>query len=69
MPWDEVVRWADCGGFNRRRPVWIIALCLGCVVRIVVTSASGVLADQVAEHALALVTGLTRSLPVFSCPG
>jgi phosphoglycerate dehydrogenase-like enzyme len=32
---------------------------------IVVTSASGVLADQVAEHALALITGLLRSLPVF----
>lgn len=32
---------------------------------IVVTSASGVLADQVAEHALALVLALTRSLYVF----
>ncbi len=32
---------------------------------ITVTSASGVLADQVAEHAMALVTALTRSLPVF----
>jgi D-3-phosphoglycerate dehydrogenase len=32
---------------------------------ITVTSASGVLADQVAEHAMALVCGLTRSLPVF----
>ncbi len=32
---------------------------------IVVTSASGVLADQVAEHAMALLCGLTRSLPVF----
>lgn len=32
---------------------------------ITVTSASGVLADQVAEHALALVLALTRSLPVF----
>jgi phosphoglycerate dehydrogenase-like enzyme len=32
---------------------------------IIVTSASGVLADQVTEHAIALVTGLTRSLPVF----
>ncbi|MEX0977412.1 MAG: NAD(P)-dependent oxidoreductase, partial [Pirellulales bacterium] len=30
-----------------------------------VTSASGVLADQVAEHALALVLALTRSLNVF----
>jgi D-3-phosphoglycerate dehydrogenase len=32
---------------------------------IIVTSASGVLADQVAEHALALAGALTRSLPVF----
>lgn len=32
---------------------------------ITVTSASGVLADQVAEQAIALVCGLTRSLPVF----
>jgi D-3-phosphoglycerate dehydrogenase len=32
---------------------------------ITVTSASGVLADQVAEHAMALICGLTRSLPVF----
>lgn len=30
-----------------------------------VTSASGVLADQVAEHAIALITGWTRGLPVF----
>jgi D-3-phosphoglycerate dehydrogenase len=30
-----------------------------------VTSASGVLADQVAEHTIALLTGWTRSLPVF----
>ena len=32
---------------------------------IVVTSASGVLADQVAEHTIALVTGWCRSLPAF----
>jgi D-3-phosphoglycerate dehydrogenase len=31
----------------------------------IVTSASGVLADQVAEHAVALITAITRSLPVF----
>jgi phosphoglycerate dehydrogenase-like enzyme len=30
-----------------------------------VTSASGVLADQVAEHTIALVTGWCRSLPVY----
>jgi D-3-phosphoglycerate dehydrogenase len=32
---------------------------------IVVTSASGVLADQVAEHTLALITAWTRGLPRF----
>lgn len=32
---------------------------------ITVTSASGVLADQVAEHTIALLTGWCRSLPVF----
>jgi D-3-phosphoglycerate dehydrogenase len=32
---------------------------------IVVTSASGVLSDQVAEHTIAMVTGLLRGLPTF----
>jgi D-3-phosphoglycerate dehydrogenase len=32
---------------------------------ILVTSASGVLADQVAEHALGLLIGLLRGMPVF----
>ena len=32
---------------------------------IVVTSASGVLSNQVAEHTVALLTGLLRSLPTF----
>jgi phosphoglycerate dehydrogenase-like enzyme len=32
---------------------------------IVLTSASGVLADQVAEHAIALITGWCRGLPQF----
>ena len=32
---------------------------------IIVTSASGLLADQVAEHTMALVLGWMRSLPVF----
>ncbi|HVA45766.1 MAG TPA: D-2-hydroxyacid dehydrogenase [Pirellulales bacterium] len=66
VPWDEVVR--------RGRLRWIQSSAAGmdhCLVpsviasEIVVTSASGVLADQVAEHALALITGLLRSLPVF----
>lgn len=66
VPWDEVVR--------RGRLMWIQSSAAGldhCLVpaviasEIVVTSASGVLADQVAEHTLALLTGLLRSLPVF----
>jgi D-3-phosphoglycerate dehydrogenase len=32
---------------------------------IIVTSASGVLADQVADHTIALLTGVLRSLPTF----
>jgi phosphoglycerate dehydrogenase-like enzyme len=42
-------------------------LLVPCVVEspIIVTSASGVLADQVAEHTVALLTAFTRSLPKF----
>ena len=66
IDWPAVVR----GG----RLKWIQSSAAGldhCLVPavvesdITVTSASGVLADQVAEHAMALVTALTRSLPVF----
>jgi D-3-phosphoglycerate dehydrogenase len=66
IDWEAVVR----GGRLR----WIQSSAAGldhCLVPavvesdIIVTSASGVLADQVAEHAMALVCGLTRSLPVF----
>ncbi|HXT59705.1 MAG TPA: D-2-hydroxyacid dehydrogenase [Pirellulales bacterium] len=66
VPWDEVVR--------RGRLKWIQSSAAGmdhCLVpsvvasNIVVSSASGVLADQVAEHTLALLTGVLRSLPVF----
>jgi phosphoglycerate dehydrogenase-like enzyme len=66
VPWDEVVR--------QGRLRWIQSSAAGldhCLVPsvvssdIVVTSASGVLADQVAEHAIALTTALTRSLPTF----
>lgn len=66
VPWDEVVR--------RGRLRWIQSSAAGldhCLTPsviesdIVVTSASGVLADQVAEHSLALISGLLRSLPVF----
>ena len=66
VPWDDVVR--------SGRLKWIQSSAAGmdhCLVPsviasdIVVTSASGVLADQVAEHTLALATALLRSLPVF----
>jgi phosphoglycerate dehydrogenase-like enzyme len=66
VPWNEVVL--------RRRLQWIQSSAAGldhCLVpavvasNIIVTSASGVLADQVADHTLALTTGLLRSLPVF----
>ncbi len=66
MDWPAVVR----GG----RLQWIQSSAAGldhCLVpavidsEIIVTSASGVLADQVSEHATALITALTRSLPIF----
>jgi len=66
VPWDDVV----AGGRLR----WIQSSAAGldhCLVPgvvaspIVVTSASGVLADQVAEHTLALVTACTRRIPLF----
>jgi phosphoglycerate dehydrogenase-like enzyme len=66
IEWPAVVR--------KKRLQWIQSSAAGldhCLVpevidsSITVTSASGVLADQVAEHALALATGLARGLPVF----
>ncbi len=66
VPWDEVVR--------RGRLRWIQSSAAGldhCLVpeviesEIIVTSASGVLSDQVAEHTVALLTATLRSLPVF----
>lgn len=66
VPWDEVVR--------RGRLTWIQSSAAGldhCLVpsvvgsSIIVTSASGVLADQVAEHTLALITACTRRIPLF----
>jgi D-3-phosphoglycerate dehydrogenase len=66
VDWDAVVR----GG----RLKWIQSSAAGmdhCLVPavqasdILVTSASGVLADQVAEHTVALITAWLRSLPVF----
>jgi len=66
VPWEEVVR--------RRRLQWIQSSAAGldhclvpCVVEsdITVTSASGVLANQVADHTMALLSGVLRSLPTF----
>jgi D-3-phosphoglycerate dehydrogenase len=66
VPWEEVVR--------RGRLHWIQSSAAGldhCLVPpviesdIIITSASGVLADQVADHTIALLTGLLRSLPTF----
>lgn len=66
MPWADVVA--------QGRLQWIQSSAAGldhCLVPVVidsdiiVTSASGVLSDQVAEHTMALVTGWTRSMPVF----
>lgn len=66
IAWDEVV--------GRGRLRWIQSSAAGmdhCLVpsvvesEIVVSSASGVLSDQVTEQTLALMTGLARSLPVF----
>jgi len=66
VPWNEVVA--------RGRLRWIQSSAAGldhCLVPavvespILVTSASGVLADQVAEHALALLLACTRRIPLF----
>ncbi len=66
VDWEGVVR--------SGRLKWIQSSAAGmdhCLVppviesEIVVTSASGVLADQVAEHTVALLTAWFRSLPVF----
>lgn len=66
VDWDGVVR--------QGRLQWIQSSAAGmdhCLVPsvidsdIVVTSASGALADQVAEHTIALITAWTRSLPTF----
>lgn len=66
VPWDQVVK--------AGRLQWIQSSAAGldhCLVPVVVespitvTSASGVLADQVAEHALGLAIACTRRLPLF----
>jgi phosphoglycerate dehydrogenase-like enzyme len=66
VPWDDIVR--------QGRLRWIQSSAAGmdhCLVPsvvksdIVVSSASGVLANQVADHTIALLAGLLRSLPTF----
>jgi D-3-phosphoglycerate dehydrogenase len=66
VPWDEVVQ--------KGRLRWIQSSAAGldhCLVPsvvesdIIVTSASGVLANQVADHTIALLTGVLRNLPTF----
>jgi len=66
VPWKETVQ--------RQRLRWIQSSAAGldhCLVpsvvesEIAVSSASGVLADQVAEHSLALATGCSRRIPLF----
>ena len=66
MPWKEVVA--------QGRLKWIQSSAAGldhCLTpegidsSITVSSASGVLADQVSEHAVGLITGLCRNLPTF----
>src|SRR4051812_23070099 len=66
VPWDEVVR--------QGKLRWIQSSAAGldhCLVPsvvasdITVTSASGVLANQVADHTIAMLAGLLRSLPTF----
>jgi phosphoglycerate dehydrogenase-like enzyme len=66
VPWDEIV--------SRGRLKWIQSSAAGmdhCLVpsvvasSITVTSASGVLAKQVADHTLALLLGILRNLPTY----
>jgi len=66
VDWDRVVA--------KGRLRWIQSSAAGmdhCLVpsviesNVVVTSASGVLADQVAEHTIAMLTGWCRNLPTF----
>lgn len=66
VPWDDVVaagrlRWiqSSAAGLDHCLVPSVVAS------EIVVTSASGVLVNQVAEHTIALLTGLLRGLPAF----
>jgi len=67
IPWDDVVRegklrWiqSSAAGLDHCLTPPVVA-----ADEIIVTSASGVLADQVAEQTMALLCGLLRGLPTF----
>ncbi len=66
VDWDGVVR-GDRLKWIQSSAAGLDHLLVPSVVRseIVVTSASGVLSDQVAEHTVAMVTGLLRGMPTF----
>lgn len=66
VPWKEIVeggrlRWIQSSAAGMDH--CLVPEVIGSDIR--VSSASGVLADQVADHTLALLLGLLRSLPVF----
>jgi D-3-phosphoglycerate dehydrogenase len=66
VDWDGIVR-GDRLKWIQSSAAGLDHLLAPSVVRseIVVTSASGVLSDQVAEHTVAMVTGLLRGMPTF----
>ena len=66
VPWDETVRQGRLR-WNQSSAAGMDHCLVPSVIAsdIVVTSASGVLANQVADHTMALVTGLLRNLPTF----
>ncbi|MDZ4818502.1 MAG: D-2-hydroxyacid dehydrogenase [Planctomycetota bacterium] len=66
VDWDRVVEqgrlvWTQSSAAGLD---WLLAPSV-IASQMIVTSASGVLGDQVAEHTVALLTAITRSLPVF----
>ncbi|HEY2761069.1 MAG TPA: D-2-hydroxyacid dehydrogenase [Pirellulales bacterium] len=66
VDWDGIVR-GDRLKWIQSSAAGLDHLLAPSVVRseIVITSASGVLSDQVAEHTVAMVTGLLRGMPTF----
>lgn len=66
VDWDRVVRQGRLK-WTQSSAAGLDWLLVPAVIEspLVVTSASGVLGDQVAEHTIAILTAITRSLPVF----